>query len=245
MPQQDDRHRKAPVVFVHSMGRGGADAWPVQAGVEWDRSVVFLTRRGWGSNNPILDSYTFRNEADWMATQLDEPSHIVGHSWSGVVALQLALLRPDIVRSLILCEPATLSLATDDSSVRDHITAMRHAYEPRISVEEFGRRFAMGWGGSDEPDTWTAERRLQVLRLQRHQAPWTAGIDRASLNRLHVPVLVVSSGAIDFFEVVARRLGAHPNVTWREVGGPAHRPQDDVTFNATAADWLRTHDLQG
>jgi pimeloyl-ACP methyl ester carboxylesterase len=134
-PQRD------PTVFVHAMGRGGSNAWPKQVGVDFGRSVEFITRRGW-EDLELPEAFTFDGEAEWLASQLAMPTHVVGHSWSGVVALELALRRHDLVSSLLLCEPALLGVAVDHPSVREHFAHMRPAYEPGLTVEEFGLRFS-------------------------------------------------------------------------------------------------------
>ncbi|MBY8977077.1 alpha/beta fold hydrolase [Rhodobacteraceae bacterium NNCM2] len=47
------------------------------------------------------------------------PVHLVGHSFGGAVALKVAALRPDLVRSLAVFEPAMFSLVRDSTDARD------------------------------------------------------------------------------------------------------------------------------
>jgi pimeloyl-ACP methyl ester carboxylesterase len=44
----------------------------------------------------------------------ETPVHLVGHSYGGLVALQVAVARPDLVRSLHLIEPPLFALVPDD-----------------------------------------------------------------------------------------------------------------------------------
>ena len=44
----------------------------------------------------------------------DGPTDIVGHSFGATVALRLAIERPDLVRSLVLCEPVFFAVARRD-----------------------------------------------------------------------------------------------------------------------------------
>jgi len=45
-----------------------------------------------------------------LLTDLDEPAHVVGHSYGGAVALKLAMRHPALVRSLTLIEPVLFHL---------------------------------------------------------------------------------------------------------------------------------------
>lgn len=97
---EDDR-----VVFLH--GQPGA-------GIEWHRVVQLLDpsvdvlapdRPGYG-NNP-LEAGGFDDNAEWLTGVITDhfgarPVVVVAHSWSGGVALALALRRPDLVRAIAL-----------------------------------------------------------------------------------------------------------------------------------------------
>jgi hypothetical protein len=71
----------------------------------------------------------------------------------------------------------------------------------------------------------------------RHEPPWSSTIGLDQLRGLGVPTLVVTSGAIEMFEVVAHRISAVGDISWKAIGGPSHRPQDGEAFNRIAADW--------
>lgn len=164
-------------------------------------------------------------------------------SWSGVVALELALQRPELVVSLVLCEPAALSLAADDPAVREHVRRMSPAYEDGLTLEEFGRRFSAGWDKESDPGEWTEERRCEVDRIKRHQPPWEAGITVKEIRSLEVPTLVVSSSAFEFFEAIAKRMAGAAAV-WQVIDGPPHRSQDTARFNIEVIKWWDAHDVR-
>ncbi|HVV37206.1 MAG TPA: alpha/beta hydrolase [Acidimicrobiales bacterium] len=101
MTEASDRER---VVFLH--GQPGA-------GVEWHRVVERLgsavdavtpDRPGYASNP--LAAGGFAANAEWLIGVVEdcgaEPVAIAAHSWSGGVALSLALRRPDLVRGIVL-----------------------------------------------------------------------------------------------------------------------------------------------
>jgi pimeloyl-ACP methyl ester carboxylesterase len=235
----------ADVVFVHAAGTGGEAAWPWQVDRDLGRPATFLTRRGWDSE-PLPERYTLAGEADWLATCLHGPAHVVAHSWSGVVALDAALRFPDNFASLVLAEPAALSIATEDADVRAHIDSMRPAYEPGISVEEFGRRFMRGIGGSGGSNLeWSDEQRRAMRRLQRHEPPWKADATARGLGDLSVPTLVVSSRDAGMYATIAAGLAeSSTRVRWKVIDGPSHRPQDTEAFNDLAMQWWTSADRE-
>jgi pimeloyl-ACP methyl ester carboxylesterase len=71
-------------------------------------------RRGYAGSDPCDGDVTIGRHVDDALALLDHLSidraHVVGHSGSGVIALQLALDAPERVRSLVLEEPAIHSV---------------------------------------------------------------------------------------------------------------------------------------
>jgi 3-oxoadipate enol-lactonase len=91
------------VVLVHA-GIADSRMWTPFAGLlAEDRRVVRYDLRGYGRTE--LPPGPFRHVADLaavIAATADGPVHLVGASMGGRVALDLALDRPDVVRSLVL-----------------------------------------------------------------------------------------------------------------------------------------------
>ena len=77
--------------------------------------VIAYHRRGYlGSSDSPEPVGVARQAADCRALLRHlgfQRAHVVGHSYGGVVALQLALDEPDVVHSLVLLEPALGKLA--------------------------------------------------------------------------------------------------------------------------------------
>lgn len=101
----------APVVMVHGFA-GWAFCWRAQraALAASGYRVVTVDQLGYGASErvagPVYDTQT---QAEALLAALDAlgvgAAHLVGHSFGGRVAMQLALLRPDRVRSLTLICP--------------------------------------------------------------------------------------------------------------------------------------------
>jgi len=77
-----------------------------------------------------------------------ERAHVVGHSYGGVIALQLTLDTPDVVHSLALLEPGLMVGATA-RSYRDALTQGQQRFRegsPTVVVDEFLQvRFGAGY----------------------------------------------------------------------------------------------------
>jgi pimeloyl-ACP methyl ester carboxylesterase len=72
--------------------------------------VIWYRRRGYGASRPTPGEFSLEGQAqdaeDLLAHLGVDHAHVVGHSGGGVVATQLALQAPALVRTLILNEPA-------------------------------------------------------------------------------------------------------------------------------------------
>ncbi len=104
-----------PVVLLHSSG---------SSNVQWRALVQQLSPRfrviapdlyGYGAtaNWPGRGAFCLGDEAAVIRAlmdRLDEPAHLVGHSYGGAVALKVARLRGDLLRSLTLIEPVAFHL---------------------------------------------------------------------------------------------------------------------------------------
>lgn len=106
---------RSPIVFLHAVSLD-LTWWDHQfAALGTDHDLVAFDLPGHGAS-PRLDSpYTFDAlafvAADVIASLDTGPAHVVGISVGGMVAQTLALVRPDLVRSLTLV--ATLCTLTD------------------------------------------------------------------------------------------------------------------------------------
>jgi pimeloyl-ACP methyl ester carboxylesterase len=105
----DDRGTGEPVVLVHA---GGFADWflPVNASPALDSCRVIRIRRAGYAGAAPARHLTIADHACHVGAVADHLGlsriHCVGHSSGCHIALQLALDRPELVRSLVLLEPA-------------------------------------------------------------------------------------------------------------------------------------------
>ncbi|MBZ0115406.1 MAG: alpha/beta hydrolase [Sandaracinaceae bacterium] len=119
--------RGAPIVMVHSGGLSSR---------QWSRLIPRLpaTHRvlapdllGAGASDPVDHHHNFHfhedvDVVDALLATLDEPAHLVGHSYGGLVAMSAARRHPERVRSMSLFEPVAFGVLYsrgDEPAIRD------------------------------------------------------------------------------------------------------------------------------
>ena len=106
---------------------------------------------GYGSEPwPIGKPFHFHDDVAYLDRLLDEPAHVVGHSYGGLIAMQLALAAPDRVRSLALYEPVAFGVLDEpaDQPARDAV-AQLGPYTPDVAGvdEAWLAAFVDWWNG--------------------------------------------------------------------------------------------------
>lgn len=161
--------------------------------------------------------------------------HVVGHSYGGAVALEVALAEPGRIESLVLFEPVlfsvliaedpTQSAAREITAVRDDTVAALERGNPHAS----GARFVDYWMGDG---TWAAmpEPRREALAtaMGNVKPEWDAAFREppplSAFAALEVPVLCIAgSDSPASSRGVARLLTKTlPRVTAVEIEGVGH-----------------------
>ena len=228
------------VVFVHGAGTFGAAAWPRQHGMAREFDCLFVRRHGF---DPVAAPLPTDFEADQQIVEeaLGRGGHLIAASQGAVSAMMLAVERPDLVRSLVLAEPACLSLTKELPATAAH----RERVEPlfmraaELTDEDFNREFARAVFGSEPRPLNTAEDRDRARRLRMQAPPWTAPLAIVP----GVPTLVLTGGWEPLYEEVAEYL-AGTGAVHRVVGG-GHRPQDTEEGNTILRRFIRDHAEKG
>jgi pimeloyl-ACP methyl ester carboxylesterase len=96
------------VVFVHGLFGQGKNWTTIAKGLATDHRVTLLDLPNHG-HSPWTDRVDYRDMAEALATELEalgDPVTLVGHSMGGKVAMTLALLRPELLRALVVVDIA-------------------------------------------------------------------------------------------------------------------------------------------
>lgn len=106
--------------------------------------VIRYHRRGYGKSarhdQPLAIAREAQDARDLLRQSDVESAHIVGYSSGGVVALELALSAPDVVKSLVLIEPAIDAAVAGSSQMPPFLAAAQDLYsggDKRGAVDAF------------------------------------------------------------------------------------------------------------
>ena len=216
-------------------GHGRSPAWPVDAADELNVDARAVTA--------LLDGAESRTAPG---------VHLVGHSYGGAVALQIALRAPQRVRSLTLYEPVAFGVirqaAPDDTAFGEiaEIADSVEALVRRGELDGAARVFVNYWGGAGAWDSLGLAQRSAVLArigtVPRHFAALFAATWRAPLlARLSIPTLLIHGAET---RAPARRVAdllaaSLPRVQRLEIAGAAHL--GPITHAPTVAAAMRDH----
>lgn len=245
-----------PVVFIHGL-TGDLGSWGEQVAAFATRYRTITYSRRFSrpnANDPAaLPAHSVRVDAADLAQLLEHvaavPAILVGSSFGAYTALALALDRPEMVRAMVLSEPAVVPWAdrvAGGAALREQFE--RAAVLPARAAlragddEEVSRLYAhtvLGEGGIDRLPSGPRERRLAnvaaIKALVRSELEFV-DLDAARAAGLKVPTLLLSGvktapifSAI--FEAVRQLL---PDVRAFKVEGSGHSiPREQPrAFNA-------------
>jgi pimeloyl-ACP methyl ester carboxylesterase len=189
--------------------------------------VIAYDRRGCGrSERPEPLQITREQDADDAAGLLGalgaEPAVVIGRSYGGDVALELARRHPHRVRALVLLEPGLLHLDPEAKRWEDEINAQLRAARDDEEVAKTLIEAAVG------PGAWEALP-SKARKVFTGNAPTilaeaeglNASLDDAALAAIQHPALLVSAGeSPEMLRRIAERLASLlSNVEEVRVGG--------------------------
>lgn len=235
-----------PVVFIHA-GIADRRMWdPIWGDLAADRSLVRLDLRGFGES-ATRPAETLDHVADVVGTLAHlgvARCHLVGASFGAGVAAEVAVVRPDLAQSLLLCPPGGSLLAELTPDLRRFFDAEKAALAAAdldAAVEVNVTTWVVGTGRdmSDlDPSVLSAVRIMQRRAFQVTQS-W-GEVDESELqppalerlDELDLPVLVLAGGHdLDTTQDAARRVAAGAprarRVDWDDVAHlpPMERPE--------------------
>jgi pimeloyl-ACP methyl ester carboxylesterase len=209
----ESRMGKRPrLLLVHGSVVNADLTWSAQKPLADRFEIVAPNRRGFPPR-PDVDAVDFEDEADWLQPFLEPGTHVVGHSYGGVIALLAVAKQPEHVRSLTVIEPPALGVARGRPAVDEFIERTEDHWTngPRDPAE-FLRGFLELVGSSIPPGSFSPELLQGARTLMVERSPAEAVIPFGDLARASFPKLVVSGGHSTAFEevcdVLEERLGA-------------------------------------
>src|ERR1044071_4021202 len=160
------------LLLVHGSVVNAELTWSAQKPLAGRFEIVAPNRRGFPPG-PDVERVDFEDEAVWLEQFLEPRTHLVGHSYGGVVALFAAARRPELVRSLTVIEPPAFGIArgvpaADEFSARiEELWASR----PRDPAE-FLNGFLGLVGSSIPPGNFTPDllQGARTLMVERNPA---------------------------------------------------------------------------
>lgn len=154
--EYETRGEGDPVLLIHGSHVAGSFL-PImtEAGLANYRLIRYH-RRGFANSAPHDGAFSIEQQAADALAVLRHLSvsraHVVGHSYGGTTALQLALEEPDIAGTLVLFEPALLMVPGAETFTNEYVAPAVDKYQSGDAVgavDIFGR----GIGGPE----WRAE----------------------------------------------------------------------------------------
>lgn len=207
--------------------------------------IVAPNRRGFPPG-PDVESVDFEDEAVWLEQFLEPGTHLVGHSYGGVIALLAAAHRPQLVRSLTVIEPPAFGIARGRPGVDEIIEGIeRHWTDGPRDPGEFLRGFFALVGTTAPPGEFTPDFLQGARTLRVERSPVEAEFPFDELAGAPFPILVVSGAHSPAFDAVCdvleERLGAERNV----LTGAGHSVQRaGKPFNVLLANFVERAEAQ-
>ena len=226
-------------MFVHGSVVNAELTWSAQKPLADRFEIVAPNRRGFPPG-PDVEHVDFEDEAVWLEQFLEPGTHLVGHSYGGVISLLAAARRPDLLRSLTVVEPPAFGVARGVPAADEFVERIEAHWtsEPRDPAE-FLRGFLAIVGSSIPPGNFSPDLLQGARTLMVERSPAEAVIPLDRLARAPFPKLVVSGAHDPAFEAVGdvleERLGAERAV----LPGAGHSVQRlGEPFNELLSDFV-------
>lgn len=220
--------------------------------------LIRYHRRGFAGSDPHSGAFSIEQQAqDALALVKHlgvERAHVVGHSYGGATAVQLAIEAPSLVQSLVLLEPAIFP-AEIASAVNEMMAPAFEAYNSGDAAKavDFFLSLVGGpdWrtevantvpGGPEQAEKDAATYfEVESAALEK----WT--FDNARASRISQPVLyAVGSETLPLIEVLKQHFQSLiPHTEQVTIPGVNHsmQMQDPKLVAASIADFLSRHRL--
>jgi pimeloyl-ACP methyl ester carboxylesterase len=200
------------LLLVHGSVVNADLTWSAQKPLAERFEIVAPNRRGFPPG-PDVEHVDFEDEAFWLEQFLEPGTHLVGHSYGGVISLFAAARYAHLQRSLTVIEPPAFGVARGIPAADEFMSRIEEHWTngPRDPAE-FLRGFLVLVGSSTPSGDFTPELLQGARTLMVERPPSEAVIPFDELARAPFPKLVVSGGHSAAFDAVCdvleERLGA-------------------------------------
>jgi pimeloyl-ACP methyl ester carboxylesterase len=194
------------VILLHASGSSGRQWRDTVQALHGRCTVHLVDFHGHGAQPPWAGSASMRlaDEAALVEPLLEHlgGAHLVGHSYGGAVALDLARRRPTLVHSVVAFEPVLFALLQRDAASARELRTIVGVVEAMRTQSSAGRPEAAAqvfidfWSGAGTWDALPASRRdaiAQRTATLHHQFDALFGepLSAADLARLSMPLLLL------------------------------------------------------
>ncbi len=222
------------LLLVHGGIVPGWQTWDAQRPLAKHYRLVVPHRPGYPPNPPF-EGIDFAAQAAAVAELIEPGTHLVGHSYGGVISMLAGALVPERLASLTVIEPPAFRVVRGQPAVEELIGRLEPIFaDPDLPPREFFVQFAAIVGATPHlPDPLPADTAASIRASRAEPLPWEADVPLAALEAAGLPTLVFSGGHHAAFDaacdVIAQRLGADRAV----ITGRAHSVQrTGEPFNA-------------
>jgi pimeloyl-ACP methyl ester carboxylesterase len=230
-----------PILFLHCTGGSSRQWHPFAAGLRGHFQIIAPDLCGYGGTShwPGSERFSLANEVALVTALIDRfggPMHVVGHSYGGAVALQIARRCPECLNSLTLIEPAAFHLLIDgdraDELAFDEIMDIAATIARAVNCGDYFkamRRFVDYWSGEG---TWAAlssqQRAALAASIEKVTLEFWATLNEPTrledFAEIELPTLVLCGGRSP---LPARRICSHlartlPKAELRTIDGAGH-----------------------
>ncbi|NMO22160.1 alpha/beta hydrolase [Pyxidicoccus fallax] len=195
-----------PVVLVHSGGFSARQWRRLGEALAPTHRTVIPDLLGYGESSqwPVGAPFHFRQDLtalEALMARVGQPVHLVGHSYGGFLALQLALARPASVKSLAVFEPVAFGVLEADDW--NGAPALPPTFEG--TGEAWLSAFVSGWNGPGAWDALNAETQQAFRKVgwKVYQEVATLSADRTTRERygtIAAPTLLLGGERTPAFE---------------------------------------------
>ena len=218
--------RGARLLLVHGGIVPGWQTWEAQRPLAERYRLVVPHRPGYPPNPPS-EGIDFRAQAQAIADLVEPGTHLVGHSYGGVISMLVAALVPERVRSLTVIEPPAFGLVRGQPAVEDLIGRLEPIIaDAELSSRDFFLRFASIVGATPRlPDVLPPETQASIRASRLEPVPWEADVSLEDLLAAAMPTLVFSGGHNAAFDAVCDLIAERLRARHEVITGRAHSVQ--------------------